>query len=259
MEQKENKKTNRLRFIFIAIPVILLIIALVFSFFNWESNPNTYRETAIRRAAAAYLSKEPDDLTDEDFKSFEGFCIFGPVESGLMREISDLSMFEKFTNLKSLNISHIRYPRKAIPKGMNFLAKHGIIDINKRYALDLSPLKKLKNLEVLWLEGSQVKNIKPLSSLTKIHTLSLSGTLVTDLRPLGKLKNLRELVLMQTSVSNIKPLKGLTNLKLLYLNDSPNITKEQIEDLQKALPELKIEYKPLLKPGESLLIPYLID
>ena len=42
-------------------------------------------------------------------------------------------------------------------------------------------------------------------------------------------------------VSDLEPIKKLPYLQTLTLYNSKNITNEQVEDLQKALPNLKIE------------------
>ena len=53
--------------------------------------------------------------------------------------------------------------------------------------------------------------------------------------------NLEILDLQVTLISDLEPLKKLTNLKTLYIKDCPNIIDEQVEDLQKALPNLQID------------------
>ena len=76
--------------------------------------------------------------------------------------------------------------------------------------------------------------------LTNIKTLELLNTSVTDLSPVKDLINLEELVIRVSPVSDIEPIKVLKNLKLLLLEDCINITDEQIEELKRALPDLKI-------------------
>lgn len=72
--------------------------------------------------------------------------------------------------------------------------------------------------------------------VTVVH---LSGTEVSDLSPLASLKNLEDLFLSSTPVSDLSPLASLKNLTYLEVLNS-KITKEEIDELQKALPECGI-------------------
>jgi len=49
--------------------------------------------------------------------------------------------------------------------------------------------------------------------------------------------------LQGTRVSDITPLAGLTKLTTLRVKESP-VSKEQVEALQKALPNCKIDHDP---------------
>ncbi|MBN1973472.1 MAG: leucine-rich repeat domain-containing protein [Sedimentisphaerales bacterium] len=131
---------------------------------------------------------------------------------------SDLDILRKFTNLQTLKLDHIRVREKYIPKWKIVLAKFGIIKIDKSRLLDLGPIGDLKKLQTLSLVGISFRNAEILKNLT----------------------NLKELNLFRTNISDLEPLKALTNLQTLDIKDCKNITDEQVEDLQKALPNLKI-------------------
>ncbi|KPA10946.1 hypothetical protein MHK_008849, partial [Candidatus Magnetomorum sp. HK-1] len=67
-------------------------------------------------------------------------------------------------------------------------------------------------------------------------------TQVQDVSPLKDLKNLTSLYLEGTQVQDVSPLKDLKNLKELYLIErQQDNLKTQLQELQRALPELKIE------------------
>lgn len=51
---------------------------------------------------------------------------------------------------------------------------------------------------------------------------------------------MKNLVIANTQIVNLEPLMGLKNLKNLFIENCPNITDEQVEELQKALPNLNI-------------------
>ncbi len=217
------KKPFRKKYIFAAAVLILLLsAALVFIYLTQELKPDPNSEIVIRKAAASQYHKNPNELTDEDFVKMKHFTLWNS-ELGVWQskriEISDIKLLEKFTNLQVLQLNNLLYPESAIPKWMKILERLGIYDLNERFTLDLSLLEKLSNLQVLHLGGASIKNIKPLAGLT----------------------NLKQLVLIETQVSDLEPIKGLINLQLLVLENSENITKEQIKELHKALPNLKIE------------------
>jgi hypothetical protein len=244
--QNNEKKPSRRKYTLAAAASLLLIFAaLVFILATQESNPDPESEAIIRELVSINLyyktqmeidpnisimdlvrkqklAINPNKLTDEDFLKIEGFSLGEPFPSmGHMNasmELCDIKLLKKFTNLKNFHIGSIRYPSNKIPRWMSLLAKLGIFNLEDRFALDLSPLKKLNKLENMIIYDTTVKNFKILENLT----------------------NLRELSLVNTNISDLEPLKELKNLKTLHIIDCKKITDEQVEDLQKALPELKI-------------------
>ena len=64
---------------------------------------------------------------------------------------------------------------------------------------------------------------------------------MTELSPgLGRLNQLTNLNLDDNILASVKGLGKLTHLKRLDLYKNPNVTKAQIDQLQKALPKCKI-------------------
>ena len=59
-----------------------------------------------------------------------------------------------------------------------------------------------------------------------------------------KLTQLTYLNLYDNQLTDVKGLEKLTLLKTLYLKDNPDLTKAQIDELQKALPNCKIRSNP---------------
>jgi len=91
---------------------------------------------------------------------------------------------------------------------------------------------------------------KPKGDLTKadyekLKELSLGDHYLTEVpKGLEKLTQLEELNLNGNKLTSVKGLEKLTQLMLLTLKDNPNLTKAQIDELQKALPKCKIESNP---------------
>lgn len=113
--------------------------------------------------------------------------------------------------------------------------------LNETKVSNLELIKKLTNMEMLNIRLTQVSDLEPIKGLTKLNFLDLSETQVSDLEPINGLTKLSKLFLRKTQVSDLKPLRGLTNLSLLDLRNCNNIKDEQVEDLQKALPNLTIK------------------
>ncbi len=108
---------------------------------------------------------------------------------------------------------------------------------------NLEMIRYLKNLQKLWLisfdYSFDLQNIEPLKELTNLQDLYIGGN-VSDIEPLKGLANLLELYLNGTQVSDLESLKELTNLRILKIMNCHNITDKQVDDLQKALPNLEI-------------------
>ena len=300
-EQNENKKKNPYRkYIFtIVFLLLLLTIVSIYMLLSYNPAPDKASEMIIRQQAARTVGKDPNDLTNDDFETISFIYIQG-------KELCDIKLLEKFTNLQELELYDIHFPSNKIPKWMKILAKLGVVNLSRIDVIDLNPIKKLYNLEKLTIRSTHVKNIKPLKGLLNLDGLDLNKTQVSDLGPLrglnnlqvifieetqlsdieplkeltnlqqlfiyntqvsdfgplAELINLRELSLNRTPISDLEPIKGLTNLEQLYLNETEvsnleplkcliklrmlnishckNITDQQVEDLKKALPELKI-------------------
>ena len=255
-----NKKTtarspNKWNYVMIVFIVLLVIASLTYIFLTQNQEPDPASEAIIRYVAAAQLNKDPNDLNDEDFTQIRELTLsirayiaakqlhkkpsdltsedtyqildyitknmklnYSAVMSVIYLELSDFRLLNKFRNLQSLTISSVRLPEKNIPRWMKILEKLGIYNLSERFYIDLSPLKNLSGLNTLSLDSSHVKNIKPLSKLINLKELKLNGTKVSDL----------------------EPIKDIQNLDSLFIRNCPNITDEQVEDLQKALPNLQI-------------------
>jgi len=97
---------------------------------------------------------------------------------------------------------------------------------------------------------------KPTGELTKVDLekvtrLNLYLIQLTDVRGLEKLTNLAELYLFDNQLTSVNGLKKLTKLRGLYLNNNPALTKAQIAELQKALPNVKINSNARKQPPNA--------
>ena len=136
------------------------------------------------------------------------------------------------------------------------------LDIHQRKLTDVKGLKKLTQLKTLWLGRNQLTDVKGLENLSQLAELQLQDNQLTDVKGLEKLTNLKGLWLNHNRLTNVRGLEKLTQLKSLNLMDNRltdvrglekltqlkslnlmgnrYLTKAQIEQLQKALPNCDI-------------------
>ena len=122
------------------------------------------------------------------------------------------------------------------------LAKVTMLIIKRRRLTNVSGLAGLKQLEVLGLDGNNLSDVSGLEGLTQLETLWLSGNQLTDVSGLAGLKQLKQLYLYGNQLTDVSGLAGLTQLETLYLHNNPDLTKAEIDKLQKALPKCKIKH-----------------
>ena len=257
-----KQKSSLGKYLIIILIVLCIVAGYIYKIITWEPKPDLISEKIIYSRVANSLDKDINDVTDEDFTKIFKLSIGNKLEFEII-ELSDIRKLEKLTNLQNLTLRCIRFSQKDIPSWIKMLADLKIINLSDRFNIDLSPIEKLLNLQTLNLIGSHIDSIKPLKNLKNLQDINLAGTNVTNLRPLSGLLNLRSLNLGSTQISNIEPLKKITNLQTLNLSntqinelkplyglknlntlnirDCKNITDKQVEDLQKALPNLTID------------------
>ena len=91
-----------------------------------------------------------------------------------------------------------------------------------------------------YLPPHNFSDLTPLTGLTNLQMLAFSHTSVSDLAPLIRLEKLRAVELSGTQVRDLTPLLRLKNLVFVGLRGAP-VTSEQVDALQKSLPNCKID------------------
>jgi internalin A len=221
--------------IIISLFVIAVSIAITYKHLSNESKRQKF-SNYIYPQIAKELKKNINELTNKDLKKVKKLTL-DKMETG------DMHLLAELTNLEELDITVIRVTKISIPKWKEILAKLGIYKLQKANLTvnraDLTPLAKLTKLKKLSIFSYLVNDITPLSNLTSLNELVLRDIATSDLKPIGKLINLQKLLLSTAIKLDYEPLKELKNLKRLEIGHK-KITDEQVEDLQKALPELEI-------------------
>ncbi|MEQ1904003.1 MAG: hypothetical protein ABL888_07475 [Pirellulaceae bacterium] len=112
---------------------------------------------------------------------------------------------------------------------------------------ELRRIKSLTNYLCLNLHNTAItdRGLEHLKGLPRLYSLGLRNTEITDagLVHLKGLSSLKHLYLHNTAITDagLAHLKGLTNIKSLYLRGT-KVTKSGVAELQKALPNCRIEY-----------------
>jgi len=176
----------------------------------------------VRKAVATKLKKKPKDVNEADFAKVTSLALS-------RSQLSDLTPLKELNKLQDLTLS-------------------GAVAV-----FDLTPLKGLKSLRSLNLDYTAIFDLTPLKELTGLQELYLCGTKVSDLTPLKELTELKKLYLDDTMLSDLAPLKSLVNLQELWLSLSgTKVPNEQVAELKKALPKLKIGYTGRSSPGGGI-------
>jgi len=133
-----------------------------------------------------------------------------------------------------------------VPKELEKLTNLKKLRFDDNQLTDVTGLEKLTKLTRLNLYDNKLTEIpKGLEKLTKLKELWLSGNQLTNVKGLEKLTQLTRLDLYKTQLAELpKGLKNLTQLTYLNLFFNPDLTKAQIDELQKALPKCRIDSNP---------------
>ena len=122
------------------------------------------------------------------------------------------------------------------------LEKVTTLNLDSIILTEVKELEKLTQLQKLVLQYNQLTKIpKGLENLTQLGSLNLDHNRLTDVKGLEKLT---ELSLGGNELTNVKGLENLTQLRELFLLNNLDLTKAQIAELQKALPNCKITSNP---------------
>ncbi len=165
-------------------------------------------EAAIERAIRRFANKPEGELTENDFEKVTRLFLSDS-------EITDLTPLTEMTGLTQL-----------------VLANNKIADI--------TPLAEMHSLKVLDLSDNQIADITPLAALTELVDCRFSNNQITDVIPLAGMKELKGLMLNKNNITDLTPVLELKELMGLDLFDNPELTKAEIDKLQKALPHCKI-------------------
>jgi Leucine-rich repeat (LRR) protein len=115
-----------------------------------------------------------------------------------------------------------------------------VIDVREKKITDVGTLASFTHLEELDLGANQLTDVSGLKELTLLKKLNLGGNQLSSLDGLEGLVNLEELHLNSNQLTDVTVLEGLKKLAVVNLHYNTNLTRSNIDKLQKALPKCKI-------------------
>ena len=181
---------------------------------NWVSDPSDPNNVKVEKQIRGAIKKPTGELTKADLEK-----------------------------VMSLNLFQNRLIE--VPKGLEKLTQLTEVNLTRNQLTDVKGLENLMQLKELDLQFNQLTDVKGLENLTQLKELSLMNNELTELpKGLENLTQLTHLILIYNKLTDVKGLEKLTQLKVLSLRHNPDLTKAQIDELKKALPECDIRSNP---------------
>ena len=218
---------------------------------------NTFNPTIEKAIRLATFTPE-GEIANTDLEKVRGLNLGN-------KRLADVMSLEKLTQLMGLNLSKNQLAKA--PKGLENLTQLTRLNLSNNQLTNMKGLEKLTELIELNLSNNQLTNMKGLEKLTKLSELNLGynqlstipnelntnnrltklnldGNELTNVKGLNNLTHLKIIHLDFNNLTDISDLKKFTKLEELWLKDNPALTKAQIAELQKALPNCRISSNP---------------
>ena len=212
--------------------LMIVAVALVGCASTPKVIPNSPLAAAALNAAIRESLKKPTgELTKAD------------LEKVTYLSLADKKLTEVPNGLAKLSqLTDLRLSRNKLTdvKGLEKLDQLTKLYLPDNQLTDVKGLENLTQLSTLSLFNNQLTNVKGLENLTQLTRLELGGNPLIDVTGLEKLMQLEVLALMRNQLTDVTGLEKFTQLRVLWLNDNPDLTKAQIDQLQKALPKCTI-------------------
>ena len=100
----------------------------------------------------------------------------------------------------------------------------------------------LDKVKTLVITGQELTSLESLEKLTQLENLNVFNNNLIDANGLEELTQLQQVNLGINLLSDVKALGKIKQLLVLNLGNNPNLTRAQIAELQKALPNCRIAH-----------------
>ena len=199
-----------------------------------DKKPLTKKESA--KVIEAEIRKDAKKPTGELTKAdYEKVTVLGALSNKQLTEVP--KGLEKLKQLKAL---FLEGNQLTDVKGLEKLTQLKVLALEHNQLTDVKGLEKLTQLTALQLFNNQLNDVKGLEKLKQLEYLNLRNNRLTSVKGLENLTKLERLELSSNKLTSVKGLKKLTQLKVLFLSGNPDLTKSQIDELEKELPNCKI-------------------
>jgi len=133
-------------------------------------------------------------------------------------QITDVSPLAGLTKLVYLNIMYNPIGDISMLGGLTALEQLWVS--RNPIAGNISVLANFRNLQLLWVKGTQVKDIAPLAGLTNLEVIDLGENQIVDITPLRNLTKLWRIDLWDNQIEDISVLQYMTNAKVISLDNN---------------------------------------
>ncbi len=158
---------------------------------------------------------------------------FGPERRMSVRTDAERVLASSIDGLTDENIGELRYCTKV-----------KYLDIGHSVIRDLSFIREMRDLEVLIISLTRIRDLTPLTGLEKLEFFEFGqsfGSGGYDLAPLGTCVNLRHVnICCLGEVTGYEALVNLTKLERLWIGDTTYIPEEWIGKIRAAAPQAEI-------------------
>ncbi len=216
-------------------------------------NINSLEEVNFFSSGADDMSflKNNPKVKDLDVSGYKhSFKDYGPIAS--LKMLEKLSLPETFSDQNAAvlgalsNLKYLELGGSDNIKSLKFIANsNDIITIKASSCINLEDIEalkgktKLRSLDLYYCK--KITSIAALEGLAKLDWLQLNATNISDLSPLKGAENLRFLDVADTKVVDISSLMNCKKMKNLEVG--PGVPKNQIEEIKKAIPGIKVIVK----------------
>ena len=181
--------------------------------------------------------KNDTEIYEKDMEQLESFAIRGFDEETFESFVGDQQIksivgLEKAVNLKQLTISGNPDDSRGAVRDISplrGLKNLELLRLSHNDIIDISPVAGLINLKHLFLSHNQIKKIDAVKNLTNLESLDFARNMgeerISDISPIANLTKLKLLGLSDANIPDISILKNLVNLEIFMANDS------KIEDI----------------------------
>ena len=181
--------------------------------------------------------KNDTEIYEKDMEQLESFAIRGFDEETFESFVGDQQIksivgLEKAVNLKQLTISGNPDDSRGAVRDISplrGLKNLELLRLSHNDIIDISPVAGLTNLKHLFLSHNQIKKIDAVKNLTNLESLDFARNMgeerISDISPIANLTKLKLLGLSDANIPDISILKNLVNLEIFMANDS------KIEDI----------------------------